>query len=232
MANDQFVLSPATVDDVPGMADVYMTAFASDAFSSFAFPREKIGKEETKRWLTMRFTKLIVERREMHTFKILDTSTNKICAFLRWSFPHTLTEEEKTTRSIEEKKRMQEKEKTGIDPMWPLGANLEACEAFFGGLNEKKGLYVNDTDMYVAHLLATDPSYQRKGLASRLLNHVLAIADQEKRKCYIEATRAGYPVYFKLGFREVDVLEVDMIPCGGDFAAYNTLMIREPQPVS
>ena len=84
----------------------------------------------------------------------------------------------------------------------------------------------------VAHLLATDPSYQRKGLASRLLSHVLAIADQEKRKCYIEATKAGFPVYYKLGFREVDVLEIDMKPCGGDFVAFNTLMIREPQPVS
>ena len=193
---------------------------------------------------------------QMHTFKILDTSANKICAFLRRSCPHTLADQEKTTREKEQKEREQEKEKTGIDPMWPLGANLGACDAFFSALDKKKGLYVDDAEMYgkfpilfrqnlrrrvqksttdnskVAHLLATDPSYQRKGLASRLLSHVLAIADQEKRKCYIEATKAGFPVYYKLGFREVDVLEIDMKPCGGDFVAFNTLMIREPQPVS
>jgi len=232
MANDQFVLLPATVDDVPGMADIYLTAFGSDAFSSFAFPRDKISDQEMKRWLTERFKKTITEKREMHTFKILDTSANKICAFLRWSFPHTLADQEKTTREKEQKEREQEKEKTGIDPMWPLGANLGACDAFFSALDKKKGLYVDDAEMYVAHLLATDPSYQRKGLASRLLSHVLAIADQEKRKCYIEATKAGFPVYYKLGFREVDVLEIDMKPCGGDFVAFNTLMIREPQPVS
>ncbi|KAH7403483.1 acyl-CoA N-acyltransferase [Cadophora sp. MPI-SDFR-AT-0126] len=232
MANDQFVLSPATVEDVPGMADVYLTAFASDAFSSFAFPRSKISDVEMKQWLTVRFTKVITKRPEMHTFKMLDTSTNKICAFLRWSFPHMLSDEEKATREIEQKEREQEKEKTGVDPMWPVGAKLGACDAFFGALDKKKALYVDDGEMYVAHLLATDPSYQRKGLASRLLSHVLAIADQEKRKCYIEATRAGYPVYFKLGFREVDTLEIDMKECGGDFLAFNTLMIREPQPIS
>lgn len=68
MANDQFVLSPATVDDVPGMADVYLTAFGSDAFSSFAFPRDKISDQEMKRWLTERFKKTITEKREVSFF--------------------------------------------------------------------------------------------------------------------------------------------------------------------
>ena len=84
----------------------------------------------------------------MHTFKILDTSANKICAFLRWSFPHTLTDEEKAAREKEQKEREQEKEKTGIDPMWPRGANLAACDAFFSTLDKKKNLYVDDAEMY------------------------------------------------------------------------------------
>lgn len=68
MANDQFVLSPATVDDVTGMADVYLTAFGSDAFSSFAFPRDKISDQEMRKWLTERFTKTITEKKEVRAF--------------------------------------------------------------------------------------------------------------------------------------------------------------------
>ncbi|KAH6719074.1 hypothetical protein BKA61DRAFT_641252 [Leptodontidium sp. MPI-SDFR-AT-0119] len=231
MANDQFVLSPCTVADVPGMIKVYLGAFASDPFSAFTFPREKISDEEMNRWLTERFTKTLTERREMHTFKILDTSTNTLCAFLRWSYPHTLTAAEKAIRENEQKQRTEER-KQGRDPMWPMGANLDVCDGKFGGLDVLRERFVDDGEMYVAHLLATDPTYQRRGLASRLLSHVLSIADQENRKCYIEATAAGHPVYFKLGFRDVDELKVDLRPYGGDFVGVNTVMIRDPRPVS
>ncbi len=83
--------------------------------------------------------------------------------------------------------------------------------------------------MIVAHLLATDPSYQRKGLASRLLKHVLETADRENRKCYIEATKAGHPVYLKLGFHDVDAVEVDLRKWGGNLVGINRIMIRDPQ---
>ncbi|KAH7330166.1 hypothetical protein BKA65DRAFT_52964 [Rhexocercosporidium sp. MPI-PUGE-AT-0058] len=230
MANDQFVLSPCTVADVPGMIKVYLSAFASDPFSAFTFPRDKISDEEMNRWLTERFTKTLTQKREMHTFKILDTSTNTLCAFLRSSYPHVLMAEEKATREREQKARSEER-KQGRDPMWPVGSNLEVCDGKFGGLDALRERFVDNAEMYVADLLATDPAYQRKGLASRLLTHILAIADQENRRCYIEATKAGHPVYFRLGFRDVDELKVDLRPYGGDFVGVNTLMIREPQAV-
>lgn len=85
--------------------------------------------------------------------------------------------------------------------------------------------------MVVAHLLATNPTYQRKGLASRLLKHVLEIADRENRKCYIEATNAGHPVYLKLGFHDVGAVEVDLRRWGGDVVGVNRIMIRDPQPL-
>jgi GNAT superfamily N-acetyltransferase len=82
----------------------------------------------------------------------------------------------------------------------------------------------------VVHLLVTDPAYQRKGLASKLLKHGLDLADAEDRQAYIEATRMGHPVYLKLGFRDVDSIEVDLRKWGGEGTGRNTIMLREPQP--
>jgi GNAT superfamily N-acetyltransferase len=64
-------------------------------------------------------------------------------------------------------------------------------------------------------LLATDPAYQRRGLASKLLKQVLDLADREATKAYIEATLAGYPVYERLGYKVVDIVEVDLSKWGG-----------------
>lgn len=32
--------------------------------------------------------------------------------------------------------------------MWPKGANLEVCDGKFGGLDEMRGKYVKDSEMY------------------------------------------------------------------------------------
>jgi GNAT superfamily N-acetyltransferase len=80
-------------------------------------------------------------------------------------------------------------------------------------------------------LLATDPAYQRRGLASKLLRHIFEMADREGKMSYIEATAAGFPVYQKLGFKEVDIVEVDLSNFGGKGIAWNKIMLREPQSI-
>jgi len=62
-----------------------------------------------------------------------------------------------------------------------------------------------------------------------LLRHVLDKADQEGRKTYIEATPSGHPVYRKLGFEDVDIIQVDLRNYGGDRIGTNVCMLREPQ---
>lgn len=80
----------------------------------------------------------------------------------------------------------------------------------------------------MAQLLATSPKFQRKGLASMLLRHVLDQADREGRKTYIEATPEGHPVYAKLGFGDVALVEVDLKKWGGRTVGTNVCMVRKP----
>ena len=63
------------------------------------------------------------------------------------------------------------------------------------------------------------------------MRHVLDMADAEGRKTYIEATNAGYPLYLKLRFREIDAVVVDLSNWGAKKKGLNTIMLRDPHPV-
>jgi GNAT superfamily N-acetyltransferase len=81
-------------------------------------------------------------------------------------------------------------------------------------------------------LLATDPAYQRRGLATKLLNHVLDMADKQGKVSYLESTDAGWSVYRKLAYKEIDVLEIDLSKWGSKEVGRNRILLREPQPIS
>jgi len=148
-------------------------------------------------------------------------------AFLRIVVPHLVTPKmkEEQTKVNAERKR---KEEDGTDDTWPQGSNLEVCYAKFGGLDEKRQKHVDPETTYVAVLLATHPDYQRKGLASMLLRHAFEMADREGKKIYIEATDAGFPVYKRLGFVQIDEVVVDVSKWGGKELKRNRCMMREP----
>jgi len=81
------------------------------------------------------------------------------------------------------------------------------------------------------NILAVHPDYQRLGLGAALLAPVLARADAEGRRAYIEASAKGVGLYRKFGWRECDEISVDL----GRFEGFegvgvvrSVLMMREP----
>jgi hypothetical protein len=98
------------------------------------------------RWITDRFTKFL-SKREIRVFKISDVNTGKVVAFCKWSFPITLTEEEKVERQREKEENEKER-KEGRDSMWPIGANLEICDMKFGALGRMAEKYVVKEQMF------------------------------------------------------------------------------------
>jgi len=65
------------------------------------------------------------------------------------------------------------------------------------------------------------------------MEYGLALADAEGRRCHIEATPNGYPLYLKLGFKEIDVVTVDLTKWGGmeGKPGINRVMVREAGPL-
>jgi ribosomal protein S18 acetylase RimI-like enzyme len=59
------------------------------------------------------------------------------------------------------------------------------------------------------YLVATAPAAQRRGLAGALMLH--ALADAREAGCAtttLQATRAGTPVYARLGYRDLGAIEM------------------------
>jgi GNAT superfamily N-acetyltransferase len=83
----------------------------------------------------------------------------------------------------------------------------------------------------VMNILAVRPEYQRKGLGARLLEPVLALADRDGARTYIEASAKGLGLYLKYDWKEIDAINIDMRPYGGHQIESTKCMMRDPQPL-
>lgn len=76
-------------------------------------------------------------------------------------------------------------------------------------------------------LLHTDPSHQRRGAGSMLLEWGIAESKRLGLPAYLEASEEGFPLYEKHGWRVVDTLVVDFSKWGGPSRNETMLMLRE-----
>lgn len=83
----------------------------------------------------------------------------------------------------------------------------------------------------VLHILATHPSYRRRGVGSLLLTHGLEVVDDANSQSYLDTSPLGLKLYLKYGWRAVDEIRVDLGKYGIDQGGeeVSLCMIREPK---
>jgi len=224
----EFYYSPCTPADLDGITSVYLRAFADEELFTMWMPK---SIEARASWAKARFTKQ-VSMPEIHMFKMTEGSPEgKIVAWARWAFPHTLSREEEEKRK-QDKEREERDIAEGKTSRWPVGAVVEPIEKYFDAVDVMRKKHADNSSMYVMQFLATDPAYQRRGLGKTLLKNVLDRVDAEGRKTHIEATQDGHPLYLKLGWKDIDHIQIDLTKWGGDKdrPAENWVMVRQPQP--
>ena len=86
---------------------------------------------------------------------------------------------------------------------------------------------VTDPLSLVLHILAVSPAHQRKGVGAMLIAEGLADADRDHTRTYIEASPAGYELYLRHGWKEVDAIVIDVAKFGGHGVATEKLLMRE-----
>lgn len=57
-------------------------------------------------------------------------------------------------------------------------------------------------------MIAVEPSYQRRGVGTKLVRHGMQIATREMVKVGSLAAESGLPLYTALGFATVDKVEI------------------------
>jgi hypothetical protein len=82
----------------------------------------------------------------------------------------------------------------------------------------------------VLSILVTHPEQQRRGAGSTLIKWGCDLADEKNLPTYLEATPAGYPVYKKQGFADIDTFIFEFKPfTGRDGSVKFTNMTRPPK---
>ncbi|KAI1112295.1 hypothetical protein F5Y14DRAFT_273366 [Nemania sp. NC0429] len=245
-----FTMSCPTEADIDALTRVYYDSFSTEPGNTWWWPDDRDAMFE---WMQDRTRRKISDRNVRH-FQVLD-GQGEVVSFARWDIPKGYEAKfgewvggddgdvsrvvvgdgnedgagkpAATTAPVEEITPAAAKTVSA-----PRGADPELCQFFFTELARLSKKW-NATEMLGLSLLCTSPKYYRRGAAKALLLPMLAIADDEGLRCYLEATPAGRPVYEKLGFETVEVKEFDSGALTGgrvvnaDLSLY--IMIREPR---
>ncbi|KAK2589774.1 hypothetical protein QQS21_012545 [Conoideocrella luteorostrata] len=201
-------LEDATVEDIPGIVDVYLAAF-TDRFTAHLFP----DRTDLPRWLADDYKKDMTTNHLTRFYKVTDVSVGKIVAFAQWEIPDRQAVPAGTAIKAKGKKD------------WPEGANAEFCDWFFGTLAKKRREIMGDTPFFLLRMMATLPEYQRHGIGSSLIRKGLQQANDQDTVSYVEGSPAGTPLYAHFGWVAKDKVPVL------DGTWMITCMVRDPQPL-
>ncbi|KAL3428052.1 acetyltransferase [Phlyctema vagabunda] len=221
---NDFILSPARVEDVPGMVAAVLSAFSKSEATRLNMGTASQAAKES--WLTSNLTTKFTTP-GVYQFVVRQHSTDKIVGMSRWLFPTVLTEEQQQDKANEAEENAAKRQR-GENP-YPEGANVGSFDAMFDGANRFRGLHVNPEDTYVLDLLCVHQDYQGKGIGGMLLRYALDLADADGRKAYLESTEAGHPLYLKLGWKDIDLLTIDTRNYGGEKVITYWIMTRDPR---
>ncbi|KAI1762608.1 acyl-CoA N-acyltransferase [Hypoxylon sp. FL1150] len=238
-----FTLSRCTAADTDAFIEVYYESFLTDPRNTFWWSPDKAAMH---RWMKHRVNRKMNDRRVRH-FKVTDVESGDMVAMSRWDIPEgheavfgewvetaTPVDVSQTVTAVGEGEAEDvpvtsaPAEAPGAD--YPEGSKPELCKIFFDALKDMSEKH-NAKTMLGLSLLCTSPKYHRRGAGKALMLPMLALADAQGLKTYLEATPTGKPIYEKLGFREVDEITFDLDKLlGGDNGIYKiSIMVREPR---
>ncbi|KAI1820426.1 hypothetical protein F4861DRAFT_61688 [Xylaria intraflava] len=232
-----FTMSRPTEADIDRLAQVYYDSFSTDPLNTYWWPSDRDAMFE---WLHARIRRKMTDPSVRH-FQVL-SDQNEVVAFARWDIPkgHEATfgkwigingGPDRSGGVPDEAATPAETPAPAAIPELPRGVDPSLCESFFSILPIMAAKW-NAAQMLDLSLLCTSPKYYRRGAAKALLTPMLAIADAAGLRSYVEATPSGRPLYEKLGFRTVDVNDVDVTALTkGKIEGIISIafMIREPQ---
>ncbi|KAK4462967.1 hypothetical protein QBC42DRAFT_73093 [Cladorrhinum samala] len=213
--NPRIRVRPARLEEKQAVVDIFYSAFGNDVMNRLMFPagptpsgKEKFGDrtfaelEPGKGELMV----LVAEYFSPETHPTFDPDTypddgsGELVAFAKWIF-------QKDPRPEEEWKAdefVYTVETSGE------GCDLDVMNAFLGDINRKQRDSARGEPAAYLHILACRPDRQRIGAGSALVKFGIDLADSLNLPCRLEASPVGYSVYKRLGFKDVDVQDLNV----------------------
>ncbi|KAJ5115399.1 hypothetical protein NUU61_001158 [Penicillium alfredii] len=188
-------LETVTLDDVPAMTEVWFAAF-TDPDLRRLWP----DTPGVRKWWDDANHHDLLNKPFQRYVKIIDPESTdahgraRIAAYAKWDLAMP---EERGRRY----------------PPWNEDMPGEECDTFFAREESERRRVMGDQKHYYLDTLATHPDYQRRGAGSMLLKWGCDLADANGVGAYVDASKAGAPLYQRFGF--VDESE----PGSGDVAS-------------
>ncbi|KOS41871.1 hypothetical protein ACN38_g7252 [Penicillium nordicum] len=176
------VLELATIEDLPAITELWFTVF-NDPGMRRLFP----DTPGTRDWFTAANRTDMLTKPYQKYLKVIDPDTKdaqgqaRIAAYAKWDLAMP---DERGPRF----------------PPWHGDMPSPDCDAFFGGLEDNRRRVMGDKKHYYLDMLGTHPDYRCRGAGSILVRWGCEIADREGVGAYIDASKAGIPLYAKHGF--------------------------------
>ncbi|KAL4767984.1 acyl-CoA N-acyltransferase [Aspergillus nidulans var. acristatus] len=177
-------LSAVLPADIPALTTVWFAAFTDPAIRQL-FP----DTPGVRSWLTAANQHDLHSKPFQKYVKIVDTSARdehgqkheRIIAYAKWDLS---TPEERGRRY----------------PLWHHDMPAAECEMFFEREERERRRVTGGLKHYYLDTLVVQPDYQRRGAGSMLVQWGCDLADEEGVALYVDASRAGAPLYERFGF--------------------------------
>ncbi|OJD32508.1 gnat family [Diplodia corticola] len=226
-ATPHHTLHPVTPSDTPALMAVGAAAFEHDllrlatwpALSPTAPPSAHAAEYEFRRRRQLK--RLATPGVVMH--KVLADDGTSVAGFSAWVAPK---KSEDAAAQLQGGSTVAEAVNPGGEV--PEGANRAIFEAQPRLMEEAKRRVLGErSDFWYLTSLATHPDHQGKGVGAALVRWGIEQGERDGVPVYLEATPDGYFLYKKLGFEQVDEIDVsELVPNCGSYKI--VCMLKRP----
>ncbi|KAI2638489.1 acyl-CoA N-acyltransferase [Xylaria nigripes] len=230
-------LEPATEADTERAARIEADAYAEHPVDAILFPGPfppLVAGQRSPRAEALR--RILRDDPSVYMFKVIDTDVEpsddnkQMIGFTQWG--------------INDGSQLPLTKKT-----FGPGANIEACETVFGSMEAIRHERIktkhvrklvtgfsfpgngNNNEAHVEDLksLIVDPKHQRRGAGRMLVMWGIEEFKKLGLPFFLEATAMGHSLYLSCGFRDIDVVTVDLSKWGGPEEMTYYVMARDNQ---
>lgn len=186
-------LVKASKDDIPSLIRIHLAAFTQDNATRLMYTTDADMKKKLQNILNPAFSDP-----KKSTFKAINKETGDILGWI--GFVHVGYSD----AEVKEEAEPAEKDKDAGTRLSKIGELIKNHSARVRDewMSNKKYIHVGT--------LVTDPAHQGHGVGSALTHLATSEADTDGVPCWIESTAVAHGVYYRLGFKDVGGLEIDL----------------------
>ncbi|KAL8721207.1 MAG: hypothetical protein Q9225_002056 [Loekoesia sp. 1 TL-2023] len=229
-----FQVLPCDYQDLPTCCSIHWSAYASNPLWQKHFPNG--GTPDLQRWTTYHM-QCEFENPDIHFNKVVDSSDmdKEIIGCTKWTVENgdIVTNKDNTMQNSER----DEERSIGNSPFHPPDVPEEdSKEANFSQwmsqVIEIRHKHLDRKRTIVLDDLSVLPDHQRHGAGTLLLKSLVDFADERALPCYLESTPLAYTMYTRQGFRNFDMVEIDLGKGKEGYEPYKAAMMYREAPIT